>query len=124
MFPADLGPEWRAKAAELRQFGADEQAKTLEWCATRVEEVLRQEDDALLTLLEAADESGYSAEHLGRLVRDGKVPNAGRPSAPRIARRDLPIKATQGDAAVPPHNRISDTSNAQVVQSIIEKGVG
>ena len=50
MFPADFTPEWRAKAAELRQFGADEQAKTLEWCANRLEEALRQEDDALLTL--------------------------------------------------------------------------
>ena len=35
-------------------------------------------------------ESCYSAAHLGRLVREGKVPNAGRPGTPRIARGDLP----------------------------------
>ena len=124
VLPADLPAEWRAQAEGLRQFGADAQAKAVDRCAKRLEEALRHEDETLLTLPEAADESGYSAEHLGRLVRDGNIPNAGRLGAPRIARRDLPIKATQGDSAVPQRNRINDTSNAQVVQSIIEKGVG
>ena len=124
MFPADLPAEWRTQAEGLRQFGADAQAKAVDRCANCLEEALLQEGDALLTLPEAAEESGYSADHLGRLIRDGKVPNAGRRGAPRIARRDLPIKATQEDSAVPQRNRISDTSNAQVVQSIIEKGVG
>ena len=124
MFPADLPAEWRAQAEGLRQFGADAQAKAVDRCAAHLEEVLRYEGDALLTLPEAASESGYSADHIGRLVREGKIPNAGRPGAPRIARRDLPLKATQGDSAVPQHNRISDTSNVQIVQSIIEKGVG
>ena len=124
VLPADLPAEWRAQAEGLRQFGADAQAKAVDRCADHLEEVLRQEGDALLTLPEAAEESGYSSDHIGRLVREGKIPNAGRPGAPRIARRDLPLKATQADAAVPQHNRISDTSNAQIVQSIIEKGVG
>ena len=123
MFPADLPAEWRAQAEGLREFGADAQAKAVDRCANRLEEALRQEGDALLTLPEAAGESGYSADHLGRLIRDGKIPNAGRPGAPRIARRDLPTKATQRASAVPSHNRISDTTNAQIVQSIIEKGV-
>ena len=57
----------------------------LETCAAELEAALRQEDDTLLTLTEAARESGYSADHLGRLVRDGKIPNTGRPGAPRIA---------------------------------------
>ena len=75
-------------------------------------------------LVEAARESGYSADHLGRLVRDGKIPNAGRPGAPRIARRDLPRKAH-----APPEARLAETprprdvSRVQIVQSIIEKGV-
>jgi hypothetical protein len=46
----------------------------------------------LLTLTDAATLSGYSADHLGRLVREGTVPNAGRPNAPRIRSQDLPRK--------------------------------
>jgi len=49
--------------------------------------------EAALSLVEAADESGYSADHLGRLVRAGAIPNAGRVNAPKIRRRDLPKKA-------------------------------
>lgn len=124
VLPTDLPAEWRAQAEGLREFGADAQAKALDRCANRLEEALRQEGDALLTLPEAAEESGYSSDHIGRLIREGRIPNAGRPGAPRIARRDLPLKATQGHSAVPQHNRISDTSNAQIVQSIIEQGVG
>ncbi len=46
----------------------------------------------LLSLTQAAAMSGYSREHLGRLVRDAKIPNAGTPNAPRIRRCDLPTK--------------------------------
>ena len=124
MFPADLPAEWRAQAEGLRQFGADAQAKAVDRCADRLEEAFRLESDTVLSLQEAADESGYSAAHLGRMVRDGKVPNAGRPGAPRIRRRDLPRKADESDSAVPQNNRIRDTTNVQIVQSIISKGVG
>jgi hypothetical protein len=56
---------------------------------------LRLADAAeLLNLRQASAESGYSPDHLGRLVRDGKIPNAGRPNAPRIRRTDLPRKAS------------------------------
>jgi hypothetical protein len=37
--------------------------------------------------------SGYSADYLGRMLRSGSIPNAGRPHAPRIRRADLPRKA-------------------------------
>jgi hypothetical protein len=45
-----------------------------------------------LTLVEAAKESGYSADHLGRLVRAGDIENVGRAHAPKIRRRNLPRK--------------------------------
>ena len=45
-----------------------------------LEEALAAENDEVLTLQRAAAESGYSADHLGRLVREGKIPNAGRPN--------------------------------------------
>lgn len=54
--------------------------------------VMASEAEAVLSLPQAAARSGYSVEHLGRLVREGKVPNAGRRGAPRIRVADLPRK--------------------------------
>jgi excisionase family DNA binding protein len=47
----------------------------------------------LLTLTQAAHVSGYSADHLGRLVRIGELTNYGRPHAPRVRTGDLPRRA-------------------------------
>ncbi len=119
-----LSKAWRTRARTIRRYGGDTQAVALEACAADLEAALRQRDDTTLTLIEAARESGYSADHLGRLVREGKIPNAGRPGVPRIALRDLPRKAqgpvTESDPVE--HPRMPKVSNAQIVQSIIEKG--
>lgn len=45
-----------------------------------------------LTLKGAAAISGYSADHLSRLIRAGSLPNVGKKGAPRIRRADLPIR--------------------------------
>ena len=104
--------------------GGDTPAVALESCAAELEATLRERDQTTLSLTEAARESGYSADHLGRLVRDGKIPNTGRPGAPRIARSHLPRK-TQAPATpllVEKHRR-GEVPNAQIVQSIIERGI-
>ena len=119
-----LPASWRKQAKALRRYGSEPPAVALERCATELEATLVERDETTLSLVEAARESGYSADHLGRLVRDGKIPNAGRPGAPRIARVDLPRKATapvEPRLAEEPRRR--DVSNVQIVQSIIEKGL-
>jgi hypothetical protein len=45
--------------------------------------------DEPLSLTEAAERTGYTADHIGRLVREGKLPNAGRRNVPRVRARDL-----------------------------------
>ena len=45
-----------------------------------------------LTLTAASALSGYSTDHLSRLIRVGSLPNAGQKGAPRIRRADLPIR--------------------------------
>ena len=87
-----LPDEWRTLAAQQRSLGADAQARTLEFCADRLQLAVRHAADELLSLRRAAEESGYSADHLGRLLRDGAIPNAGRRSRPLIRRGDLPAK--------------------------------
>ena len=115
---------WRKQAKALRRYGGDTPAVALDRCADDLEATLRERDETTLSLVEAAKESGYSADHLGRLVRDGKIPNAGRPGAPRIARAHLPRKA-QAPAEPPLADkpRRGDVSNAQIVQSIIQRGI-
>lgn len=101
---AELPAAWRSRAIELRAWAAAEgAAAALEGAAVQLEAALRHADDELLTLTEAAAVSGYSADHLGRLVRDGTIRNAGRPNAPRIRRGDLPVKpSAQLASAAPP----------------------
>ena len=119
-----LPAAWRRQAKALRRYGGERPAAALESCAADLEATLVERDETTYSLVEAAQESGYSADHLGRLVRDGKIPNAGRPGAPRIARGDLPRKAhapVEPRLAEKPRRR--DVSNVQIVQSIIEKGI-
>ena len=86
----DLAAAWRTTAAQLRRYGAEPQALALEAVADDLFEVLAGAENALLTLKDAARESGYSVEHLGRLLREGRLPNAGRRGQPRIRAADLP----------------------------------
>src|SRR5690242_15766656 len=89
-----LSDTWRARAEELRRWAAaDGAACALEQAAHELEAVISRGADEQLSLKEASDASGYSADHLGRLIRNGSIANAGRPNAPRIRRGDLPRKA-------------------------------
>ena len=118
---------WLKQAEALRRYGGGNLAVVLERCADELEATVRERDETTLTLTDAARESGYTREHLGRLVRDGKIPNAGRPGAPRIARRHLPRKhRDQESLAIPPLARMRgrrQVSGRGIVRSIIEKGI-
>ena len=108
---------WRSKAGLFRDHEKVSLAIAYEKCAAALEEALVSEGEAALTLQEAADESGYSTDHIGRLIREGKIPNAGRPGAPRIARGDLPIKPEV--VSRPPIRQLDRT---QIVRSAISSG--
>lgn len=64
-----------------------------------VEALRRAEADETLSIAEAADVSGYSKDHVSRLIRSGEVPNAGKPNRPRVRRGDLPQKGRRSIAA-------------------------
>lgn len=113
-----VAKEWRELSEKQRQLGAEAQARTLVWCADGLEARMEEARNVSLTLDQAAEESGYSRDHLGRLVREGEIPNAGESNAPRIRRRDLPRKpgyragGTSGPKPV--------ESRSQIVRSIVE----
>ena len=117
-----LPDTWRTQARTLREYGGETPAVALESCAAQLEAALRRRDDTTLNLTEAARESGYSTDHLGRLVRDGKIPNAGRPGAPRIAPRHLPRKTGAAKPRLAATRSVREVSTAQIVQSVIDRG--
>ena len=91
----DLVARLRSDSVTLQRYGATTSADAVEHCADLLEEVNREVDDERLTLARGASEGGYSKSHLGRLLADKKIPNAGHKGAPRIRRADLPRKPSR-----------------------------
>lgn len=94
MRPSELVTTWREEAAKLERW-APAVAAAFRDVADQLDRSLAEEGEVLLTLGQAAAESGYSSDHLGRLVKDGTVPSVGKKGAPRIRRADLPRKPGQ-----------------------------
>jgi hypothetical protein len=114
-----LVAKWTDRARKLREWAAAKAAaRVWEAAARELEVALLDADDELLNLQEASATSGYSAEHLGRLVRQGRIPNAGRPNAPRIRARDLPRKP--GVDRRPLFHEGLPTGKTAVVRQIVE----
>lgn len=92
MLNPPLPETWRKEAEKLRRIEQASPAAVYELCADEFDNWWREYGDVVLNLQEAARESGYSPHHLGRVVRQGKIANAGCENAPNIRRRDLPRK--------------------------------
>ena len=71
MTPRELTAHWRSKASVFREHEQTSVAIAYELCAKHLDEALNSIAEAPLTLAEAAELSGYSIDHLGRLVRLG-----------------------------------------------------
>lgn len=113
MSALELAARWRANVETLRGFGAAAQAEAVERCARELEELARRQDRESLTLREAAARSGYSADHLRRLVRDGvlQAERAGRRL--RFQAGDLPRKPKGFDE--PPGQAYDPNADARQV---------
>ena len=98
----ELPAIWRARAASLRPY-AEAAARAFERAADELEASLHSPNDEILTLTTASALSGYSVDHLRRLVKQGKLPNVGRPGSPRIRQQDLPRKPGLPPAEPIPH---------------------
>lgn len=106
-----LRTTWRARREEFARFRAIVDGATLcDALLADLEFTLAARDDEALTLRDAAALSGYTADHLARLIRQGRLPNAGRKRAPLVRRRDIPLKAngTSRQADADSYNVASD----------------
>jgi hypothetical protein len=87
---------WRLRAEPFADHHCDAVAAVYNRLASEVEAELRAWDSEALPIQEAAAESGYSAEHLRRLARGGKLLSKrgeGAKSHLRVRRASLPAKA-------------------------------
>lgn len=94
--PGDLPAVWRERAETLRTYGDPNSARLWDIAAVELVRAWQAFGEDTLSLTEAASASGFTPDHLGALVKRGKIPNAGRSGAPRIRRHDLPQKRSGG----------------------------
>src|SRR5438034_11846503 len=91
----DFLTRWRTRQSEWAHIGAlVNGARVCEDVLQDFEAVTRAEDDAELSLSEAAAQSGYSSDHLRRLHRLGKLPAYRKGRNLFFRSGDLPRKPT------------------------------
>ncbi len=84
-----LVESWREEAALFRRRGLNQAADVAESYAADLEAAVREYGLAMLTLTEAAAESGLKYDTIQGKVASGEIPNAGRRGSPRVRRCDL-----------------------------------
>jgi hypothetical protein len=85
---------WKREADDYANKGiAAEAVSTLNRCALELEAAIRSDEERVVSLQDASRICGYSADHLGVLLRQGKLANYARSGAPRLRVCELPRKA-------------------------------
>ena len=115
----EFAAKWDAEAQILRRLGAHvDGAKLIDAILADLQSLSRSADSEALTLVDASRECGYSPEHLGKRLRVGTIPNAGRKNAPRILRRHLPYKpgALRAATSTP---RLLGASPGQIARAVV-----
>jgi hypothetical protein len=117
--PESFLARWRRRREELAQMGAIvDGAKFCDLLLADLDLAVRVSADEHLPLTAAAAESGYSVDHLRRLVREGRLENVGSPRRVRLRRADLPRKHRRLQP-VAPVGPAATLSRRQIAQSIV-----
>ena len=101
--------ELRKEASILRKWGANAIADIIDRCREAYEKALRDHQEQLVSLAQAALYSGYSKDHLRRLARSGAVPVTRRGRRHFFRLGSLPRKALPFDAPqLPQYDVVAD----------------
>jgi hypothetical protein len=93
MVPQEIIERWQDRKIQWSKLGVQVNgAQVAEEVLQDLSAISDGHEQDLLNLRQAATVSGYSADHLGRLVKDGVLTNYGRLGAPRVRRSELPRK--------------------------------
>ena len=117
-----LAERWREEAQRLRTLEAHGQAAALEQAAKELDAEITKSESRLLTIREAAAESGYSEEHLRRLAREGDLPverNGGSNSKIKVRRSDLPTKRRRDGLKKPARVDYDPDEDARSIAKVI-----
>ena len=107
--------QWEIRAQVLDPY-LSPVAAAFRCCIRELGEGLEQQRSELLSLTEAARESGYSTRHLARAIAAGSIANAGHLNAPKVRRADLPRKAGH----LPPRGTSTSILSAtQIARSVV-----
>lgn len=111
--------KWAQRAEELGRLSASVDGRRLisEFLA-ELERLFLEEECEILTLEEAAQYSGYSADHIARSIRHGSIENAGRLGRPRVRRGDLPRKPGALRKEIP-EPILAVNTRRQIAQSVV-----
>lgn len=121
MTSAEIRDRWEARRDEWERLhvmlpGAEVAREVLD----DLNAIIAGEGNFPLSLIDAARESGYSAGHLGREIKAGRIPNAGRENAPKILRRDLPRKP----GALPDSSSAPTLSRERIARAVATSSNG
>jgi len=116
MLPADLPSFYRRRATDLDAY-APAAAEAFREAARHAEAAVTEAALEPIDLATAATESGYTIEHLRRLLglEPGyvrKIPNAGTPERPLILRCNLPRKPGHAVRRAEPHAEVEPVTVA------------
>jgi hypothetical protein len=110
---------WTDRGNELKRIGAIVDGERLiSEFLNGLDALFNTEQEQVLTLRQASNASGYSRDHLARLIKTGVIPNAGRRGSPRVRQSDLPRKTSnlRGESESP---MISDSNKRQIALSVV-----
>ena len=88
---SEIIAKWEARLSACRELGASVDGERL--CQLALSDLRSVHDargDESLSLQEAAAESGYHADSLSRMMREGRLQNIGSTRRPLLRRSDLP----------------------------------
>lgn len=103
-FLANLG----RRAADMETVGGPAVGAVARVLLGEMEKFLAARDAELLTLDQAEKESGYSYDHLRKMIAAGTLPNHGRKGKPLVRRSELPKKPTSKKA---PYDAAKDVAD-------------